>query len=262
MALTSLASFSCFVPALYTLHLEGNNLTQCDFPSEASFPSLVTLYLNHNQLESIARLTYAFPKLMTLDCQYNKIKRLNTWRGDLPVLSQLYLNHNRLENLTFIFPMPALYILNGESNHIQHIYLPQSRNPSLAILNLCTNNVSSAQYVHIGSSRCINIDVTNNQITHLHEYLAILHQCGWDEFLGAHPYDTNPIDHLTGITIENYQSVILRVWYDYERFHLPSDQLHLLLTAANELFTLQKQNISLKEKAIPVACQQLINLSI
>ncbi|KAK3849967.1 hypothetical protein Pcinc_043303 [Petrolisthes cinctipes] len=168
-----------------------NHITEIDFPSNFSLPSLYHFDFSNNEIRKIKSKCFSgMPDLVSLSLYMNKISSVskNGFREN-SALETLFLGHNDIRELdseTFAHN-PKIRILDLGSNNIQTIHGGLFHNlPELEELDLSRNNIREVtQHTFKNSSKVKILNLEHNAIRFL-ELETFLNMTDLDSLLLSH----------------------------------------------------------------------------
>ena len=149
-------------PALSSLRWLGASYNQLsgDIDLSSNFPSLETVYMEGNNIESIE---FSQPEgLQTLSLDDNNITDLQ-FLEPLSELTALHLSHNKIEDLSSLSQLSRLSDLKLHKNLVENIE-PLQHLLDLRILNIDNNKITRFP-LNFGKSTLIQLDISNNPIS-------------------------------------------------------------------------------------------------
>ena len=155
---------------LKTLKMDNCNLKQA--PSFADLPSLETVYLSHNNMETINKIEHE--KLKNLDLSFNKLKDFSLI-GKIPNLEILNFQNNELKSsLNIVEKLDELRELKVSFNAINTIAFGDNMLRNLEIFDLENNQLEMLEFKKIMSLPKLKVlNLINNQIKEI-DYLERL----------------------------------------------------------------------------------------
>jgi Leucine-rich repeat (LRR) protein len=166
--LTSLPLSMKNISNLEHLSINTNQLTILPDWIGSSFPNLISLYAQENQISEVPDTIGNLSKLEELDLSHNEIKVLPASFRNLTSLIELTLNRNIISNISWIESMPNLEFFNVNRNHLSDLSAVSfSTNTKLKKLYLNKNYIRSLPDSFGDLSEVTFINLADNQLTEL-----------------------------------------------------------------------------------------------